>query len=87
VLELKRLHHGYEVVLSDIRMPGDIDGIALAEHVRREQSHVAVVLMTGYSAELAKAAQRQLEVLHKPCTPQALVAALAEALGTKRAAH
>jgi signal transduction histidine kinase/ActR/RegA family two-component response regulator len=87
VLELKRVNHAYEAVLSDIRMPGEIDGIALAEHVRREQSRVAVVLMTGYSAELTKAAQRQLDVLQKPCTPQALVAALASALELKRAAR
>lgn len=48
VLILQREEQGVDVVLSDIWMPGAIDGVALAEPVRRVQASVAVVLKTGY---------------------------------------
>jgi signal transduction histidine kinase/ActR/RegA family two-component response regulator len=82
---LQRGEHGIDVVLSDIRMPGATDGIALAEHLRQAYPGLPVVLMTGYSAELSKATERRLDVLHKPCTPQALVAALARVIALSRA--
>ena len=66
----------FDIVLSDIRMPGSMDGIALARWLRQERPGVPVVLMTGYSAELAQARELALQVLPKPSAPAAILAAL-----------
>ena len=69
-----------DVVLSDIRMPGALDGLALARHVRQAHPGVAVLLMTGYTAELQAARDSGLEVLAKPVAPYQLLAAVAGAV-------
>jgi CheY-like chemotaxis protein len=66
-----------DVVLSDIEMPGDIDGIALAARLLKRDVPVPVVLMTGYAVRLEQAVRQQMDVLPKPCSP----AMLAEAIG------
>lgn len=56
---------GFDVLLTDIRMPGGVDGWDLAEHCRRAHPGVPVIYMTGYS----HVAHRQVEgsqVLTKP---------------------
>ena len=57
-------------------MPCSMDGIALARWLRQERPGVPVVLMTGYSAELAQARELALQVLPKPSAPAAILAAL-----------
>lgn len=73
----------FDIVLSDIRMPGDTDGIALARWVRARLPRLPVVLMTGYSAELAQAQALGLQVLPKPSAPADLLAALSRELSAK----
>ncbi len=70
----------FDVVLSDIVMPGALDGIHFADALRRAYPELPVVLMTGYSAELATAQNREYIVLPKPCTPQVLVETLSRAV-------
>jgi CheY-like chemotaxis protein len=70
----------FDVLLSDIAMPGSISGIELARWVRDNYPHLPVVLMTGYTAELARAQELSYTVLQKPVSPQALGAALAKSL-------
>ncbi len=41
-----------ELILSDISMPGEMDGIALANRLRRESPHLGIVLMSGQCASL-----------------------------------
>lgn len=41
---------GFDVLLTDIRMPGDTDGWELAEAARLLNPDIAVVYATGYSA-------------------------------------
>jgi CheY-like chemotaxis protein len=65
-------------VLSDVVMPGDMDGVALARHLQREYPSLPVVLISGYSS--AVSGESDLRVLHKPCSPQQLVDALAAAI-------
>jgi CheY-like chemotaxis protein len=66
----------FDVVLSDVRMPGDMDGIKLAQWLRSEWPALPVMLMTGYTAELEQARQLGLQVLPKPSPPDALLEAL-----------
>jgi signal transduction histidine kinase/ActR/RegA family two-component response regulator len=63
-----------DVVLSDVVMPGRLDGLALARQLRRQRPRLAVVLISGYSA--GEAAVRDFVVLRKPCAPHELLAAL-----------
>ncbi len=69
-----------DVLVSDIRMPGSMDGIALAERLRSQRPELAVVLMSGYSESMERAAELALDVLHKPCAPAALAGAIHAAI-------
>ncbi len=69
----------FDVMLSDIAMPGSRDGIALGAWVRAHHPDVGVVLMTGYAERVGKAAEQGLVVLAKPCPPGALATALWDA--------
>jgi len=62
-------------------MPGSMNGLALARHLRRRSPTLPIVLMTGYAAEIHGALAAGFEVLPKPCVPETLAAALAGAIG------
>ncbi|WP_084267335.1 ATP-binding protein [Azohydromonas lata] len=64
----------FDVVLSDIRMPGSMDGIALAHRIAQSGSSTGVILMTGFTEELQKAKDLGLLVLPKPCPAEDLLA-------------
>lgn len=68
------------VVLSDIVMPGVLDGVALAHHVREHHPDVAVVLSTGYSASVESALADGFTVLAKPYAADQLEQALLAAV-------
>jgi two-component system NtrC family sensor kinase len=70
----------FDVVLSDIVMPGALSGVQLATELGRLHIELPVVLMSGYSAELQRAIERGFDVLPKPCSPAALAQALQAAL-------
>jgi signal transduction histidine kinase len=68
-----------DVLLTDVVMPGEMDGLALAEHVRRRHPGVRIVLMTGYAEQLDTIARQGFLVLPKPCSAEMLAKALKEA--------
>ncbi|HSX95183.1 MAG TPA: ATP-binding protein [Hydrogenophaga sp.] len=74
---LARLEHGpaVDVLLTDVAMPGGIDGVELARTVRRRWPGVHVVLISAHGEALAGALD-SFPVLRKPCTPEVLLAAL-----------
>ena len=69
-----------DVVLSDIAMPGSINGIGLAFELRRRLPELPVVLTTGYADQLDEAADGGFRVLPKPTAPEALLAELQSVL-------
>jgi signal transduction histidine kinase/ActR/RegA family two-component response regulator len=75
-----------DVVLSDIEMPGEIDGIALASLMLQRDPPMPTVLMTGYAVRMEQAVRQRLDVLPKPCSPAMLVEAIGKALARSRAA-
>jgi len=77
---IRREPRAYDVVLSDIAMPGRLDGLGLAREVMRDHPELQIVLMTGYAAQLQNATQLKVDVLPKPCSPQMLQSALARAM-------
>ena len=69
------------IVLSDIVMPGGMDGRALARFVRRFRPELPVVLMSGYADKAATGLEDSaLPVLAKPFTPELLLEALHAAI-------
>ena len=66
-----------DIVLSDVVMPGDMDGVGLAQYIRKTWPQQPLLLMTGYAEQLDSIRSLGFEVLPKPCTPQMLHAALA----------
>lgn len=76
----------YDLLLSDIVMPGPMDGVALARETRRRFPATAIVLMTGYANQTSKAIADDFVVLQKPWMPETLADALAQALAERRRA-
>jgi signal transduction histidine kinase/ActR/RegA family two-component response regulator len=74
-----------DAVLSDIEMPGEIDGIGLAAQLLQRDPPVPVVLMTGYAVRLEQAVRQRMDVLPKPCSPTMLADALGKALARANA--
>jgi signal transduction histidine kinase/CheY-like chemotaxis protein len=71
--------HGFDIVLSDVVMPGPLNGLALAQRLRSEHAGLPVVLMTGYTSEIHKAVAAGFQVLPKPFVPEDLLNTLAAA--------
>jgi signal transduction histidine kinase/CheY-like chemotaxis protein len=69
-----------DLVLTDVVMPGHMNGLDLARHVRKRYPHTPLIVMTGYSDQMDELVTLGVPVLPKPFSPQALVAAMA-ALG------
>lgn len=62
----------YDVVYTDIRMPG-MDGLEVAEQVKAQMPWTPVVIITGYGTDAAEARAKAAGVanfLHKPLTPE-----------------
>ena len=75
---LAMLADGYQpaAVLSDIVMPGELDGFGLAKQISKRYPHIRVVLATGYSSAGDLARADGLVVLQKPYVSSALMQAL-----------
>jgi signal transduction histidine kinase/CheY-like chemotaxis protein len=76
-LELSRKHK-FDVVLSDVVMPG-MGGLKLAEMLAAEQPNLPVVLATGYSQEISESGSGGRPVILKPYRLATLSEALTEA--------
>jgi DNA-binding response OmpR family regulator len=76
-----------DLVLTDIVMPGSMDGFSLAGKIRRKYRKLPVLFMTGAvpeTDEKAAAMTKRGLLLRKPFSPKALVEFIRFALGGKR---
>jgi len=88
---LALLSTGVEIsaVVSDIRMPGEVDGVALVGWLRRHRPAVPIVVLTGYASapEIHSLNANVAAVLSKPCRPADIVSLvrrlLANSSGTR----
>jgi two-component system NtrC family sensor kinase len=71
----------FDLVLSDIVMPGGTDGVQLARTVRERFPSTPVLLTTGYSNAAQKAANEMFPILLKPYQIEALQQAIGQAVG------
>jgi DNA-binding response OmpR family regulator len=73
---IKRVHARVDLVLTDIVMPGSLDGFALAAKVRQRELKLPVLFITGALPEddesAAEMAKKGL-MLRKPFSPKQLV--------------
>lgn len=77
--------HNYDVVFTDIKMPG-MDGIQVAEKIRRKCPWTPVVVITGYGTTENEARASVLGVsgfVRKPLTPEMIESVTRRALETR----
>ena len=82
---LRHLEQGiaFDLMLSDIVMPGAMDGMALAHLCRERFPELPALLTSGYS-QAALAADGQFDILRKPFEMSALENAIEQALDKAR---
>jgi two-component system NtrC family sensor kinase len=68
----------YDLIVTDILMPGSVAGLELARIVRGNYSEIPILLMTGYSARAQEAVLEGFSVLQKPYDLQTLSNAIRE---------
>jgi DNA-binding NtrC family response regulator len=85
-LDLVLTGEAFDLMLSDMIMPGDMDGLALAEAVSSHRPDLPVVLMTGYSEAAATAAASSFRLLRKPYRIDDLASTLDAALAGRKVA-
>jgi len=71
-------------VLSDVVMPGGMNGVSFAQYLRKNLPEMPIILITGYASHLRH--KHGFEILQKPCAPDVLLAALRRATGQPTAA-
>jgi two-component system, response regulator PdtaR len=69
---LGEIHNSVRAVLTDVRMPGAVDGITLAGVVRERWPHISVVILSGFG-DSATHAPRNARLLLKPINPDLLL--------------
>ncbi|MEZ2352257.1 ATP-binding protein [Caballeronia sp. RCC_10] len=58
--------YGFDLVLSDVQMPGRMNGIDLAEQIIQRLPMQKLVLMTGYADDIERAKHLGVRILAKP---------------------
>ena len=71
------------LVLTDIVMPGEKDGIALARELRQAHPDLPIVLMTGYSKNMP--ADQEFPLMRKPCSLAEMGRIIRSAIAAKTA--
>jgi PAS domain S-box-containing protein len=73
-------HDGIDVVFSDIVMPGKMDGLGFARHLKQKHPAMPIVLATGYS-DAARKSGAEFPIIRKPYELHELSKALEQARG------
>lgn len=58
--------HSYQVVISDVQMPGTMTGLDLAEYLQREQPDLPLMLLTGFVEHAERLRQLGITSFLKP---------------------
>ena len=74
-----------DLVLTDISMPGSMDGIGLAFVVRQRWPALPVLLVTGYAERIAEAMAAGLRVMTKPVPPEDVLREIGRMMATRTA--
>jgi CheY-like chemotaxis protein len=82
---LRHLQQGlhFDLLFSDIVMPGPMNGLALAQTCRENYPDIPVLLTSGYS-DAARMADGRFDILRKPFELAMLEQAIEAVIGTRR---
>ena len=82
---LERLERSprFDLVVSDLVMPGPVDGLSLARTLRRTRPELPVLLITGYSERAGDAAAEGFPLLRKPFDAPGLASAIQALMARK----
>lgn len=75
------LHPELKALLTDIEMPGAVDGLALARAIRERQPEAALIIMSGRKQPQVDELPRDARFFQKPYTQTEIVGALHQLLG------
>lgn len=66
---------GFDLLLTDIQMPGRLDGVALARHLLHDRPDLPVVYVTGRPESLDRIERRECDAyVRKPYSPSEVIA-------------
>jgi signal transduction histidine kinase len=77
----------FDVVFSDVMMPGGMSGVELAREIRRRRPDMPIMLATGYIEAARDAVAEGLKVLAKPYQIEELAHSLRELLASRSSVH
>jgi CheY-like chemotaxis protein len=80
----------YDILMTDVRMPGRLDGVDVAEFVRRQYPDMPVLITSGYAAQLVgriRALGPPTVFINKPYDVNEVVEILRRMTGQSRALH
>ena len=79
---VQKLNGRLDLIVCDIKMPGEMDGIDLAYSVRNSFPAVPVLLISGYGdVESVKHAAANFEFIQKPFVPETILMAVKKMVG------
>ncbi len=84
-LDLIEADEPFDLVFSDMVMPGEMDGVSLARRIATLRPGMPILLTTGYSDAAITAAEEGLRLLAKPYRLEDLAAELDVLRGVERA--
>lgn len=84
-LEMLEKDPRFDLVFSDMVMPGEMDGLGLAQEVRRRMPATPVLLTTGFSEAASAATGEAFRLLPKPYGIDSLSEALTQTLSEQSA--
>lgn len=64
---------GFDVVITDVNLPGDVSGIELAQHVQQRHPHTRVILVSGHTRAQLPPLPDRVAFLAKPYRVQQLL--------------
>ena len=73
----------FDLLLTDIVMPGEMDGLALARIAASRYPQMKIVLASGYPENITDDDKRRWVLVEKPARRAALTQAVADAIGMK----
>ncbi|MGE4241183.1 ATP-binding protein [Ramlibacter sp.] len=71
-----------DVLLTDVVMPGERDGLALAREVSAQHPRIRILVMTGYAEQIDAISRLGFGVLPKPFAPRSLAEAMERVLAS-----
>lgn len=77
----------FDLVFSDVMMPGSMDGVELAQRLRSQQPALPIVLASGYVLDPGRLEELAVTFVHKPYTAADVEQAISREIALRAAAR